>query len=306
MGLIGDTINDFVVEPVENVWNSTVGEATNTETTVSDKTTEVISNTEDSFNDGAQTTADTVESTFDLGSDGVFGMIRGGVDTVEGLFNSIAGAFEWSKGFADLPVVKDSPVAPAWDFVAEGGVGLFHAIAGVFSFLEGFFAFLGTLNGWESTGFLLGALLLFLGIYMLVTSFGLQIFESGIMSFLGTGLIIWSSSNLQGAAILLGTGVILIAAGILADRMSFIAFGIPAYVVGSPLLFAALKVGAMAVILLTIASLILLIYGLMRLETDISFRLAMEESKGPGLFKADKAAKQYGSQVVGVFRRSGA
>lgn len=310
MGLVSDTFNDWIVDPVTDTWDSTVGKWTGTQTEDSSSgggggngngggVNRNGPSPEDSFNEGAQETTDGVENVADEGGEGVFSLIQGGIDTVEGLFNSIAGAFEWSKGFADLPVVKDSPVAPAWDFVAEGGAGVFHAIAGVFAFVEGFFAFLGTLNGWESVGLLLGAFLLLLAGYMLLTSFGLQVLESAIIGLIGVGLIIWANANLQGAALMLGVGVTLLVTGIVADRASFIAFGIPVYALGAPLLFAALKLQPSVVILLTVASLIVLIYVLTRVESDISFSLAMDEARGPGLVEGEKHAKRAGAKVKG-------
>jgi len=142
---------------------------------------------------------------------------------------------------------------------------------------------------------------------MLVSSFGLQTFESVLMGAMGIGLLYWTEHNVQGAALIALLGVALIALGMVADRQSWLVFGILFYIPGVPLFFAALKLGFIANFLFTVGALVVLTLSLDYLETELAPGLALDEARGPGLFEADRyvaekvsgGAKRAASRVKG-------
>lgn len=289
MGLISDTI-DFVGDTITNTVDA-IGDAisgtsetidnttdsiTQTLSNTIDSTTNSVESTEDSINDGVTETTQDAGQVLDGGTESVFDVLAGGADTLEGFFNAIAGAFEWARGITDLPGFP-SGIGSTWEFLMNGAAGVFHGIAGVVATIQGFFAFVGGLDGFEGAAFLLGVLMIFLAGYMVITSFGLQAFDAGIVGFVGIGLVTYASANLIGSILIGGAGLILVSTALLAERSSFFIFGIPVYFLGLVMLFTSLKLGFLAVFILTAAAILGVIFAAEYLEKRLGPRVGMDQ-----------------------------
>lgn len=299
MGLIGDTF-DAVTDSVEGVYNTISGSS---DSTSDDSLSDSINDVEDSLNDGASDVGDSVNDGLEQGTDTVFDFAHGGFDAIAGFLNWLAGFGETIRGVGGFIKNNGSLIPVAGDglhlvgaFISGLGdviAGFFHGLAGGIYFIEGFFAFVQTLNGWEGAGFLLGVFLIFIsgylvvsaivsGQFLLISSFAEDMADAAIGFWLGLGLVIWSNTNLLGAGVLAGTGVILLFVAINTDRGTLVVFGIPAALMGFPLLFAALKFGFLVNLLFTAASIFATVYGTEYLENRLSPRISDDRAIAVG------------------------
>lgn len=280
MGLLSDAYH-FVVDPIAETIGGTLSTATGDESyqettdSITQTTTETISGTEDSVNDGVQETTETVEVTLDQGSEGVFEMLAGGANTLEGFFDAIGGAFEWLQdSMWIIPIQEAEDVLK----VIFGGIaGLFHGIGDLVGAVRGFFTFLSGLSGVEGAAFLVGIFLVFLAGYMVVSSVGLQTFEASIVGLTGLGLVIYAAANMVGAIVLTGAGLSLLGLAILGDRATFFIFGVPITLIGSVMLYTTLFPGQyLATFILTAGTMSGVIYGTEYLENRLGPRVGSD------------------------------
>lgn len=296
MGILGNTV-DAVVDTTTDLYHTINpwSDGQSTDENIGD----TVSNVEDSINDGVSSVTNSVEYNLDTGSETVFSLTEGGFDALAGLFHwlagfgeTIAGVGHWIQNNGGLIPIAGDGIKLIGAFLGGIGniiAGIFNGFAGGIEFVEGFFAFVQTLNGWEGTGFLLGTFMIIVSSYLIVsailtgeflifTSFVEDAADSFLGAWMGMSLMIWASANLVGALVMAGTGVILISYAINFDRGGLLVFGIPACLLGFPMIFTHFRIGFLGTFLLTAAGFFALVYGTEYVERTLVPRVSSDKT----------------------------
>lgn len=266
---IASTIDDWVTDPIRD--------------TLRGATTEPTSPVEDGLDQGAN-------QVYDISQDG-FQAVEGFLRWVAGFGETVRGLGEWLQANGRLiPLAGDGVELVGAFFAGIGDVtaGFFHGVAGAVTFIEAFFAMVQTLNGYEGAGFLLGAFLVAVSLYLMVSSvtslqflivpsFVEDVTDAFLGAWLGATLIIWATANFLGSLVIAGTGVILVFTAINSERGALSVFGFPATILGFGLFFAAWTFHPVVVLGLTVASTYGVVSATEYLEHDVAPSVSSDE-----------------------------
>lgn len=302
MGLLGDAI-DIVVSPIDGIADtieSFTGEQdTTSDPPLSDSLSDAVGDAEDSVNDQAGQTSESVEQGLDTGTETVFSLSRDGLDAFEGLFRWFAGFGDTVRGVGQWIEQNGSLIPLAGDGIELVGAllsglgnviaGLFNGIAGAVAFIEGFVAFVGTLNGWESSAFLVGSLLVAIALYLVISgilsgefiilpSYFDDLVIGGMALWFGGTLITWAVAPFLGSLVMAATGITTVFVALIADEGQLFFLGGPALLLGFPMVFTTLEFGFVTTFILTSASIFVIVYGTEYLEKYVVPRVSDDRS----------------------------